>query len=226
MITNLSLLSYIVDKSKPDNKLDLWKLTGAEIYFKKIDDIKWVLVFNNEIASNFRYIDSIDGKDDSVVLQCSDIEPYLSKYIYLSSAGFGLANDSMLTQPNVGTDSEVSFNFYPNSGSWQTIYYESDGQVSMWLANQLIYSNLSSIKSTSVKELIINDQEENIGGYYISLEKSLDNQTWIRFNDGNNFVYQILNKSDDEVIYSTLCSIPPYHIHRKTVIPTFYKNYC
>lgn len=62
---------------------------------------------------------------DSVILQCDDIEPYLSQYIYLNSTGFGLATATMFFQVSVNMNN-LMLDFYPESGQWQLVYYETN----------------------------------------------------------------------------------------------------
>ena len=62
--------------------------------------------------------------DDKVVLQCEDVDILLSKYIYLSSSGFGLGNSN---STELAQEDLYNFEFYPDSGSWQVIFYEADG---------------------------------------------------------------------------------------------------
>lgn len=63
----------------------MWKLAGAQVYFKKVEEKKWVLIFNAEVSSNFSEISPYAKEEDVVILQCDDIEPYFSQFIYLSN---------------------------------------------------------------------------------------------------------------------------------------------
>ena len=75
------------------------------------------MIFNENIVSNFTAIYQVN---DTVVLQCNDIQIYLSQYVYLNSTGFGLANGAQV----LNGLQNLALNFYINSGFWQIVYYE------------------------------------------------------------------------------------------------------
>ena len=71
----------------------------------------------------------------------------------------------------------------------------------MSLANQLESSDFSSINDTDLVKRIINEQEQGIEGYFIDLRETiLFNNTWLRYKDGSNFIYELISKTDNETI--------------------------
>lgn len=75
---------------------------------------------------------------------------------------------------------------------------------SMWYANQMVYADLSSKEDTDAYNKIVEDVEDNIGGYFINLDdKQIFNNTWLRYNEGNNFVYEIIQRTEKEVVLFT-----------------------
>ena len=74
----------------------------------------------------------------------------------------------------------------------------------MWLANQLTNSNYSLLKDQDLVNKIEAEQKRDIEGYYIDLQPTTrSSNAWLRYRDGNNYVYQILSRTPNEVILFT-----------------------
>lgn len=100
----------------------MWKLDESELYYKHVVGVEWTLILNEKNTSNFV---SVFRENDTVILKCSDIEPYLSQYIYLNSTGYGQIDGNLPINQETIRD---NMTFFAESGSWLTIMFEAAGK--------------------------------------------------------------------------------------------------
>ena len=68
----------------------------------------------------------------------------------------------------------------------------------------MVSSDLGNKEDTDAYNKIVKDEQDNIGGYFINLDdKNKYNNTWLRYNEGNNFVYEIIQRTEKEVVLFT-----------------------